>query len=708
MFRTDKLIHSVFVASLVLGVIGILPFFFNTAMSSKLFIVVLTAILAGLTYAFSLIKNKKFEVTTAPLVSLYALFTVSVLVSAFFTNQYPVQNLLGLGGFQLASAVLLFFGANVLAKENRAHIQRQALTNTFIDGLLVAGAVVGFASLLQLFGVGPSKLLNAVFSLNLPNTVLFNLTGSAFVAAQVAAIALISLVYRAINQRRMNTIDMVSLPFILLAVVINVWAILPGKPAAIVLPDFAASWSIAIDSLRTPRSALIGFGTDAYSDVFTRFKPIWMNGRENWQLVFGSATNYPLTLISTQGLFGLVSWLLLLVAVVKHFKNTHKDNKPIGVVVLLTFMLPLLLPVNLVVLSIQTLALLYWIASEPDFFSVIQLRTQAIKTDANSEVKPESNHLLPMIVGWLLVLLMLFPIYSAYRAFAGFYRMYRADVATFKNDPVSIYEQQRQAVVAMPYLDSIRRQYAITNLQIAVALSNNKDLSEADREQITQLISQAIREAKAATILDPNNVQNWVILAEIYRNISGVAKEADQWAVDSLVSAIQTDPTNPLLRIDLGQTFFDKAQYEDAARFFNQAIELKPDLAGGYFQLGRALKEVGQLENAKTLLEKSKTLVKADSEEYGIITKGISELDQAIAASASGKKAATQSQPKINDNGLLDTGKKAATGSALLNLTKEGDVGLGSLTEQNTTQSQTDIVNDTQSEPLRVNTTPTP
>lgn len=702
MFRTDKLIHPVLVSSLVLGITGILPFFFNTAMSSKLFFVAVSVVLVGLTYALTLIKEKKLEIATAPLISLYALFNVSVLVSVFFTNQYPVQNLLGLGGYQLASTLLLFFGANLLAQENRAHIQRQLLTNSFIDGLLVAGAVIGFTSLLQLFGVGPSKVLNAVFSLNLPNTVLFNLTGSAFVAAQVAGIALISLVFRSIIQRKMSMVDMVSLPFILLALIINVWAVLPGKPAAIVLPDFAASWSIAIDSLRTPRSALIGFGTDAYSDVFTRFKPIWMNGRENWQLVFGSASNYPLTLISTQGLFGLASWLLLVGAVLKHFKQTHQDNKPIALVVVLTFALPLVLPINLVVLGIQALALLYWIASEPKFFSVIQLRTQASKADILTETKPESSHILPMVVGWLLLIALVFPTYSAYRAFAGFYRMYQADVAAFKNDPVNVYEQQRQAVVTMPYLDSIRRQYALTNLQIAVALSNNKDLSETDREQITQLISQAIREAKAASILDPNNVQNWVVLAEIYRNISGVAKEADQWAVDSLVSAIQTDPTNPLLRIDLGQTFFDKAQYEDAARFFNQAIELKPDLAGGYFQLGRALKEVGQLENSKTLLEKSKTLVQEGSEEEIIISKAITELNQAIAASASGKKTTSQPQPKINDNGLLDTGKKA-TGSALINLTKEGESGLGSLTEQNTTQSQTDIVNDTQSEPLRVN-----
>ncbi len=705
MFRTDKLTHSVLILSLVLGVIGIMPFFFNTAMSSKLFVMILTALAAGFAYAFTLIRDKKFEITTAPLISLYGLFNLSVLVSVFFTNQYPVQNLLGLGGFQLASTVLLFFGANLLAKENRVHIQRQALTNTFIDGLLVAGAIIGFTSLLQLFGVGPSRLLNVIFGLNLPNTVLFNLTGSAFVAAQVAGVGLIALVFRAIIERKMNAVSMISLPFLLLALIINVWAVLPGKPAAIALPDFAASWSIAIDSLRTPRSALIGFGTDAYSDVFTRFKPIWMNGRENWQLVFGSATNYPMTLVSTQGLFGLITWLLLVTAVLKHFKHTHRANKPIALVVLLTFVFSLLLPVNLVLLGIQTLALLYWIASEPEFFSVIQLRTQAIKTDSLTETKSETNHILPLVVGWLLLLALVFPMYSTYRAFAGFYNMYRADVAAFKNNPVDMYEQQRQAVVAMPYLDSIRRQYAITNLQIAVALSNNKDLSESDREQITQLISQAIREAKAASILDPNNVQNWVVLAEIYRNISGVAKEADQWAVDSLVSAIQTDPTNPLLRIDLGQTFFDKAQYEDAARFFNQAIELKPDLAGGYFQLGRALKEVGQLENAKTLLEKSKTLVEEGSEEHVIIVKGISELDQAIAASSSGQKASTQTQPKINDNGLLDTGKKPATGSALLNLTKEGEVGLGSLTEQNT-QSQTDVVNDTQSEPRVPTTTP--
>lgn len=705
MFRTNKLTHALLILSLVLGITGILPFFYNTALSSKLFVVAATAILTVLLYAISLIKEKKFEITTAPLISMYGLFSLSALVSIFFTNQYPVQNLLGLGGFQLASAVLLFFGANIMAKENRAHLQRQTMVNQFIDGLLVAGAIIGLTSLLQLFGIGPTKLFNAVFNLNLPNTILFNITGSAFVAAQVAGVAFVALISRALQQRKMRMVDVVSLPFLLLALVINIWAIMPGKPAAIALPNFAASWSIAIDSLRIPRSALIGFGTDAYGDVFTRFKPIWMNGQETWQLVFGSATNYPMTLISTQGLFGLITWLLLVVTVVKHFKRTRSENKPIALIVLLTFALQFVLPTNLVLLGVQTLALMYWIAVESEFFSVIQLRTQAIKSSSEQEgVESVHGHILPVVAGWLLIAVLLFPIYSTYRAFAGYYRMYRADVAAYKNDAVGMYEQQRQAVVVMPYLDSIRRQYAITNLQIAVALSANKDLSETDREQITQLISQAIREAKAATILDPNNTQNWVILAEIYRNISGVAKEADQWAVDSLVSAIEADPTNPLLRIDLGQTFFDKAQYEDAARFFNQAIELKPDLAGGYFQLGRALKEVGQLENAKTLLEKSKTLVEDGSEEQAIITKGISELDQAIAASSSGKRADAQTQPKIKDNGLLDTGKKTASGSALLNLTKEGDVGLGSLTEQNTTQSETDIVNDTQSEPLRAPT----
>ncbi len=705
MLRSDKLTHSVLLTSLFLVIAGIAPFFYNTAVSSKLFVMGVTALIAGLVYAIKLITEKKFEITTSPLISLFGLFSVSVLVSVFFTNQYPVQNLLGLGGFQLASLLVVFFGANVIAKESQTNTVRQNRANQLIDTLLIAGGIIGLTSLLQLFGVGPTKLLNMIFGLNLPNTILFNITGSAFVAVQVVVVALVALISRAVTQKQLKTIDMVSIPLLLLALSINVWAILPGKPASIALPELSASWSVAIDALRTPRSALIGFGTDGYSDVYSRFKPTWVNGKDYWQFNFGSALNYPLTLIATQGLFGVVTWVLLLLTAVKLFKVTKNENKPLAIIVIVTLALQLFLPANLVLLGIQAICMVYWLSSQNDLFSVIQLRTQALRTTAEdgSMVHHETtSQIMPIITGWLLLVLLAFPSYATFRAFKAFGHMYLADKAAFKNDAVGVYDQQRLAVIEMPYLDAIRRQYAITNLQIAIALSNNKDLTEADRTQITQLISQAIREAKAATILDPNNTQNWVALAEIYRNISGVAKEADQWAVNSMVSAIETDPSNPLLRIDLGQTFFDKAQYEDAARFFNQAIELKPDLAGGYFQLGRALKEVGQFENAKTLLVKSQSLVESDSDEYKIITKGIGELDAAIAASKSAMKSTTgtQSQPKINDSGLLDTGKKA-TNSALLNLTKTGTSGLGSVTEQNTKQTDADIVNDTQSETLK-------
>lgn len=704
MLRSDKFTHFLLVTTLFLVVVCIAPFFYNTAITSKLLVIGLATLCSGVIFASKLLREKKLELTAAPVISLFSLFSLSVLVSVFFTNQYPVQNLLGLGGFQLASLLLLIFGTSVLAKESQAHSIRQARVNQLIDIFLIGGALVGLTSLLQLFGVGPSRLFNALFGLNLPNTVVFNLTGSAFVAVQVAILGLVALIARAVTRKQLQLIDTISLPLLVIAIGVNVWASMPGKPAGIILPDLSASWSIAIDSLRTPRSALIGFGTDSYSDMYSRFKPLWVNGQDYWRLNFGAASNYPLTLIVTQGLFGVVTWLLLVMAMVKLFKATRPENRPIAMTVLATMGLQLVLPANLVVLGIQTIGLIYWLASQTDLFSVIQLRTQAVKGDdpyASLTDTPQ-NKVMPVVVGVLILIGLAFPAYSMYRVFAAFNLMYQADRAAFKNEAINVYEYQRQAVAIMPYLDSLRRQYAITNLQIAIALSNNKNLTDSDRTQITQLISQAIREAKAATILAPSNTQNWITLGEIYRNISGVAKEADQWAVNSMVSAIETDPTNPLLRIDLGQIFFDKAQYEDAANFFNQAIELKPDLAGGYFQLGRALKEVGQFENAKTLLQKSQSLVTADSEEFSVIAKGISELDAAIAASKSAQKTTTTTTPapKINDSGLLDTNKKLATESALLNLTKTGSA-LDSVTEQNTKQSDDDIVNDTSSEQLR-------
>jgi uncharacterized protein HemY len=116
------------------------------------------------------------------------------------------------------------------------------------------------------------------------------------------------------------------------------------------------------------------------------------------------------------------------------------------------------------------------------------------------------------------------------------------------------------------------------NLEIAIALSNKTDLTAAEQEQVLQLVNEAIREAKAATILDPYNYQNWLVLAQFICNYWAQLIKPCKKLFNALAKAAANNPNNPEIRLILGQLFLNAKQATEAANFFSQAIERKPDL----------------------------------------------------------------------------------------------------------------------------------
>jgi len=105
-------------------------------------------------------------------------------------------------------------------------------------------------------------------------------------------------------------------------------------------------------------------------------------------------------------------------------------------------------------------------------------------------------------------------------------------------------------------------------------------------------------------------------LAQIYQELIGTVDEADQWAVNAYVSAIQTDPTNPLIRIQLGSILLQQEQLQQAASLFSQAIELKPDLASGHFYLGQVYQLAQDPIAAKNSWQQALALLEPGTEDY--------------------------------------------------------------------------------------------
>ncbi|MCS6956566.1 MAG: tetratricopeptide repeat protein, partial [Patescibacteria group bacterium] len=190
-----------------------------------------------------------------------------------------------------------------------------------------------------------------------------------------------------------------------------------------------------------------------------------------------------------------------------------------------------------------------------------------------------------------------------------------------KNNLKETYDNQKKAIILNPFIEKYHINFSQTNLIIANNLIENLKLStneakinDQDRQNIAQAIQQAIIYAKdGAVALNPQKAQNWQNLGEIYKNIIGLAQDADLFAIASYERAIILDPQNPVYRLNLGGIYYLLGKYNDALKFFEQAVFLKPDWPNAYYNLAWSYyknqqfdKAVASMNNVIRLINKEK------------------------------------------------------------------------------------------------------
>jgi len=373
-----------------------------------------------------------------------------------------------------------------------------------------------------------------------------------------------------------------------------------------ILLPYWAGWQIAIETIK--RFPLLGFGPGNFLNAFTQTKPLNFNLTNLWAARFGSSSNWYLEILTTMGIIGLGAFLWLIWQVAKVCltrKDTELNTEKHGIMwlscyiaILVIFLILLFLPANFLLL----------------FVFYILLATLALELQTG-EFKEESK-ILPQIIFGLIILVVLGIGYFGARIYAAEYFFKQSLDALAQNKGTETYNLQIRTISFNPYDDVYRRAYSQTNLALANALASKPDLSDQDRENISILIQQTIREGKAAVALNPGNVVNWENLVGIYRNLINFAQGADQWAIASLQQAIILDPTNPQLRLSLGGVYYALANYDEAIRFFQQAVDLKPNLANGHYNLAVVYREKKEYAKAVGEMETTLQLVDINSPDY--------------------------------------------------------------------------------------------
>lgn len=592
----------------------LLPLFFLTLtpnffeFNKKALLVLGTGIVTA-AWLLKHLTQKTVRFTITPLLVPLLLLTASSFLSSLTNGPTTLQNILDRPLIYASLTLLYVVITSTQTKQNVAHLVTSLLAGA---GTLSAWAIINASGLAAgLLGFAPQWLTATSFTPSGSSLVLLTFLTPLFFLSLGGLKR--NVVHTASNA--VSTVLKLVLP-LLVATAMLLTLVQAQRHNTIVLIPFTTSWEIVVENFKDMRPALVGVGPANYVDTFTRNRRMTFNTTPVWNIRFSTSRNEVLQLLTTQGLIGLGFYLALLILFVRTLPRPWlKTREPLSIALVATILTQLLAPVTTLTLFLFVILLaLHQTVKAEGKEMVLHLFALSRATDNR---QPKTAEIIPWVVSLPLLIALLIGLYL------GVTRVYGAEV-TFKqsldaaasNRGTDTYNLQIKAIQKNPREDRYRVAYALTNLALANSLAQKPELGQADRQNITQLIQQAIRESKIAAELNPNRTSNWETVATIYRNLINVAQGAKDWALASYVQAINTDPVNPRLRLEVGGLYFETKEYDDAIRFFGQAVLLKPDWANAHYNLSAAYREKGDLQKAIEEMGLTIRYLRPDTPEY--------------------------------------------------------------------------------------------
>ncbi|KKT51224.1 MAG: hypothetical protein UW88_C0010G0031 [Candidatus Collierbacteria bacterium GW2011_GWD2_45_10] len=418
-----------------------------------------------------------------------------------------------------------------------------------------------------------------------------------------------SIGYLIVSKNRLTkSLFFASAIFMIVASLINLTLILPqnGKQVLFLLP-YRASWSIAVDTFKNWQTALLGSGPETYLTTFTRLRPMYLNLNNTlWVYRFPESGSFILTLITTTGIIGALSFLIsftkpILISI-KH-RAANIDN-PSFVFLTLTLISTLLtfifIPAGIVSIVLGFVSLIA-LTVEFKLFGLRGVKDINLSISAKSEQESiyhelsKSEHYSPsaFILPWILTLAstLLISIYWFYALPA-----YAASVSSrqagelVKTNSVGAYLKAINAQKLDPFNSTYPLSLSQFYKTIAIAILNKKDATAEEKKNATEYMQRAIDAGRQTATLDPLNVNSHENLANIYQSFIGSADGAENFAIAHLNQAIILDPSNPRLRLQFGILFFNLGDTDQAIKLFSQAIELKQNWDIPYYNLSAIYK----------------------------------------------------------------------------------------------------------------------
>lgn len=614
--------------------IFLVPVFFLTLTPeffdfNKLALLVAGTILLLAVWALRVVFENKLSFITTPFDLAVVLVAAAFILSTILQTTNKVDAFLMTGPTAIILACTLLYFVITQTLRNNPSASRFTLY-----ALLLSGLVVALVSITAGTGILEKIPQLPIFM----KQKLFSLAGAPLPTATFLLV-LIPLLVGKIREFRKEplliTYHLSLITIVVIALIIITPNLFPinklDKPTGLKILPFSSGWTIAVETLK---QSPFGVGPGNFISAFSQYRPISFNQTEVWSLRFASSSNWYLQVFTEVGVVGLVAVLFLVWKIVRSMKQESGIKGNYSIIhnsLFLILILFLLLPANLLLLIV-----FYLILGMTGTQFGREVKLNLTNGGEGLPVGKAGRNIVPwfalvVIVGGALPVFIL-----GSRAYAAEMNFKLALDAAARGDGKTLYDQLIATIEKNPRVDRYRIAYAQTNLAIANSLAQKKDISDTERNTISQLVQQAIREGQAAVALNRALSINWEVLGAIYRSLIPFAQGSDQFAVAAYSQAIALEPVNPFLRIALGGVHYGAGRMDEAVKTFELAAATKPDLANAHYNLSAALREKGDISRAVQEIEQVLSLVQPNTQDYETAQQELSNLKSKLPASPAG------------------------------------------------------------------------
>lgn len=545
------------------------------------------------------------------------LFFISILLSLILNPEGRPE--------AIQSKGLILIILPLIALLSQPSVSSNNLNTLFVKITTVVTSLLSITSLLWL-----TLLHKSAYLPNYLQDITFTPTGNYLTTLTLLIIGLILSVYSLKHSNKKEVILHSTNILIHCVGIVAIFSLmLPGKPLSPSLLPLTASWSIALDSLKSLRTLAFGIGLSNYSLLYSAVKPLSLNLTSLWSTLPTTASNEFLTLLPTTG---IIATILLLYMFIRSLIFGSTLVRLITSIIFISFLIaPATLP-------------LYTL-----FFVVYTFTNKSDSNTFNLGLE------LRFLFGALYIASILIVLWIVGKSFLSEYYLKQAQLALAASNSQRVYDQHLKAIRTSSKITNYHLSFADVNFRLAAALSQKDQLSDADRDNITRLIQQSIASGKSAIALRPNDSRTWLIVGKIYQNLLNVAEGSDRFALEAYTKAVALDRANPTLRLEYANLLTQLAEIKGsteaaslrgrAASEIQLAIQLKPDYANAYYNLGLILKKTNNPESAKRAFEEALKYLSPESSDAETIKLELNNSQNTSSITNSNSQVLTQPSP---------------------------------------------------------------